>query len=87
MHPICSIRMNLDERRKALRSSLLAYLGSRPEARDTVEGVQSWWLAPAGAWTREEIVEELEVLVGCGSLQRWPVGDAVLYGAPVREEQ
>jgi len=65
-----------------LREEILRYLSCHPDARDSVEGIVSWWLPQQRRVDAcVEIEAELEALVAQGVLEKVCVaGSLALYG-------
>lgn len=65
-----------------LREAVLDYLATHPHAKDTVEGIHSYWL-PMDLQTtsRALLLEVLDELVAQGRLaSSWPAASERLYG-------
>lgn len=76
---------DLEQRRAAARRAILRYLEKHPEACDTVEGIQGWWLPEEGVTEGRELVEGvLEELVALGDVRRVTLPDGgEVYGGCV----
>lgn len=58
------------------------YLAGHPDARDTVGGIERWWLVEGERRFRSEHVQRaLELMASRGFLSRQKIGDTVIYGA------
>ena len=56
-------------RRQALMGQILQYLTDHQEAKDTVEGILTWWLPSHPIqWEQEQVQEALDTLVAKGWL-------------------
>ncbi|MEJ8838008.1 hypothetical protein [Ramlibacter sp. AN1133] len=60
---------------EALRSALLAYLATHPDACDTADGILEWWLPASETWSLSQVEHTLERLVQAGTLRRLPALD------------
>jgi hypothetical protein len=66
--------------RKALASSVIAYLKQHPQAMDTVRGIAEWWVPPGGApIDLTEMREVLEELRRRGVLEQIDAGEHTHY--------
>ena len=55
---------------RVVADAIAHHLAARPEAADSPEGIQQWWLRPAGAEVPLEVVcEALGVLEGEGVVE------------------
>jgi hypothetical protein len=61
---------------------ILRYLSRNADARDTLEGIRNWWIAPDGSrWSRATVRDVLEDLVARGLLTaRGGASEARIYG-------
>ena len=65
----------------ATQRALLLYLVEHPDAKDTVEGIVHWWLAPAQADVAARTVNAaLEDLHRRNWISMAVVGNATIYG-------
>ena len=66
----------------AVRSAIEWHLRQHPDARDTVRGIASWWLAPIGVNAMDALIEAvLEEMVTEGAIVRTQLPDgASVYG-------
>jgi hypothetical protein len=61
---------------------ILGYLLRNPDAKDTVDGIERWWLADAGASpTRPLLDRAIEILQDAGWLVQMSAGGRRLYAA------
>jgi DNA-binding MarR family transcriptional regulator len=71
-----------DDTTRALAAEVLAHLERHPDAADTAEGIQRWWLSDGGAYALADVERALERLVRMGSVSRRRLPDGrVLYAA------
>jgi hypothetical protein len=63
-----------------IRAAILDYLGSRPAAMDTLEGITTWWLRPE-SWSREAVEQAIEGLVHDGRLRASVRDGTRIFGA------
>lgn len=68
----------------AIAEEILGYLQANPEASDTVEGVQRWWLSRRSHDPKvEDVRRALDHLVAHGFVSRRGLADgSSLYSAP-----
>ena len=66
---------------------ILRYLVAHPDAKDTVDGIARWWIAPPGddphrqGWNRDVVQEAIDGLVARGWVVRRETTPAhVVYG-------
>lgn len=73
---------------EAIRRGIVRHLRHHPLARDTVEGIRAWWLAPAGVIAMEIVVEAVvERMARDGELQCLQLPDGQrLYGRARSQE-
>ena len=56
------------------------YLWANPRSKDTVEGIQEWWIGNGKQrFTKEEVQEALDFTVVRGWVQQSYIGPTVLY--------
>lgn len=61
---------------RAAMAGIVHYLGMRPGARDTAEGIRRWWLsARDGALTEEDVEAALDQLLQHGRITRMTLPD------------
>lgn len=71
-----------DDPTRALADEVQGYLHRHPEAADTAEGIQRWWLADGSAHALAEVERALDRLVREGVLSRRLLPDGrLLYAA------
>jgi hypothetical protein len=69
----------------AVAGEIQRYLDAHPDAADTVEGVQQWWLSAASVSVSRETVERaLEALVAKGEIVRRTHADGTVIYARQR---
>jgi hypothetical protein len=68
-------------------TEILRYLVAHPDAKDTVDGIARWWIAPAGhdpdrrEWNRSVVQEAIDALVARGwVVRRETTPSHVVYG-------
>jgi hypothetical protein len=68
-------------------TEILRYLIAHPDAKDTVDGIARWWIAPPGddaprrGWTRDVVQEAIDELVARGwVVRRETTPSHVVYG-------
>jgi len=67
---------------RAIAADVLSYLTGHPDAADTAEGIQRWWLVDGGAYALADIARALERLAREGAVARRRLPDGrVLYAA------
>ena len=68
---------------------ILGYLSCHPDAKDTAEGVQQWWLGRVGAGMDARTVQSaLDDLVTAGWMHaRERHGTGIVYGLNVARQQ
>lgn len=63
--------------------AIVRYLLERPEALDTAEGIQRWWLPPSGQYSSEAVKTALERLTSRNLLSVWSSPSTKpVYGLP-----
>ena len=72
--------------RASVMKAILRYLVAHPDAKDTVDGITRWWLAPRAdpdghQWNRDVVQEAIDELVARGwVVRRETTPSHVLYG-------
>jgi hypothetical protein len=58
--------------RSSVMTEILRYLVAHPDAKDTVEGIARWWIAPRGdeRWNRDAVQEAIDALLARGWMVR-----------------
>lgn len=78
-----TLSMN-DDPTRAIADEVLSYLTRHPDAADTAEGIQRWWLADGGAYALADVERVLARLARDGAVGRRRLpDDRVLYAAAV----
>jgi DNA-binding MarR family transcriptional regulator len=73
-----------DDPTRAIADEVLSYLARHPDAADTAEGIQRWWLADGGAYAPADVEHALERLARGGAVTRRRLpDDRVLYAAAI----
>lgn len=61
--------------------AIVRYLLAHPDARDTVEGIEKWWLPPSAEFGTGAVAEALECLTKDNVLSVWKSASAKpVYG-------
>ncbi len=63
-----------------IQHQILHYLLRYPEARDSAEGIMTWWLSPGASVTLPEVEDALSELVRLRWVNRAGEGDVQLFG-------
>jgi hypothetical protein len=72
--------------RAPVTTAILRYLVAHPDAKDTVDGIARWWLAPRAdrgghQWNRDVVQEAIDELVARGwVVKRETTPSHVVYG-------
>jgi hypothetical protein len=78
-----TLSMN-DDATRAIAAEVLSYLARHPDAADTADGIQRWWLADGSAYAPVDVERALEHLAHDGAVERRRLPDGrVLYAAAV----
>jgi hypothetical protein len=71
----------LSKQQVEILKAVLTYVQQHPDARDTLDGIQQWWLPTSLRAPRDDLRHVLDFLVGAGWLQAMQRGSsAVVYG-------
>jgi len=60
-------------------TAILRYVAQHPAAKDTVEGIAEWWLAPPDQASVAEVTAALERLVARGRMAAEQKADGRIY--------
>jgi hypothetical protein len=78
-----TLSMN-DAPTRAIAADVLSYLTRHPDAADTAEGIQRWWLVDGSAYALADVERALERLARAAAIARRRLPDGrVLYAAAV----
>ena len=78
--------MDLEGTDRRMVDAILCHLAEHPQAADTIDGIQRWWLGPEFQdESHLRIASTVETLVSTGHLERRPLpSGGAIYGAPGR---
>jgi hypothetical protein len=63
-----------------IASLILRYLARHPDAADSIEGVQKWWLASQGYnFPKPQVEQALDRLIGEGRITRRDAASQAIY--------
>jgi hypothetical protein len=67
-------------RLRGLLHEIWLYLQANPRGKDTVEGIQEWWIANGRQrFSKDDVQSALDLIVARGWMQQSSVGSTVLY--------
>jgi hypothetical protein len=71
-----------DDTIRAIAAEVLGYLTRHPDAADTADGIQRWWLVGGAAYPLSDVEHALERLALDGAVMRRRLPDGrLLYAA------
>jgi hypothetical protein len=80
--PACAPPSMSEDAIRAIAAEVLGYLTRHPDAADTAEGIQRWWLIEGGVYAPSDVEHALERLARDGAVVRRGLPDGrVLYAA------
>jgi hypothetical protein len=56
---------------KQAQAGILRYLAAHQDARDTIVGIENWWLPQSRAYGKADVAAALEILADKNLIQVW----------------
>lgn len=69
----------MDPRVETIVQEILAYLERNPQAADTAEGIERWWLHGTRDHSSALVAHALEILVARGDIERFRSAHGVVF--------